>query len=88
MSTGVLRLALMAEGTRFFDAVRTTPPYQLAVSPTPGLHQQVCVEQGSFVGRRRVIGFGSKSQICSTATVLEPLKAYRSETRNIPTIDG
>ena len=53
-----VRPALMAEGTRFLDAVRTAPPYQLAVSPTPGLHQQVCVEQGSFVGRR-VSGFGS-----------------------------
>ena len=53
MFTGVLstaRPALMAEGTRFLDAVRTAPPYQLAVSPTPGLHQQVCVEQGVLWG--------------------------------------
>ena len=52
------RPALMAEGTRFLDAVRTAQPYQLAVSPTPGLHQQVCGTR-SLVGRRRVFGLGA-----------------------------
>ena len=50
--------ALMAEGTRFLDAVRTAQPYQLAVSPTPGLHQQVCRTR-SLVGRRRAFGLGT-----------------------------
>jgi len=33
--------ALMPEGTKFLDAVRSAPPYKLAVSPRKDIHQQV-----------------------------------------------
>ena len=36
-----IHVALMPEGTKFFDVVEEASPYKLAVSPRPGVHEQV-----------------------------------------------